>query len=132
VRVLVDTSVWSLAFRRHGPAEHAQVAKLSELAAGRDEVAITGTILQEVLQIFRDEIAFARIGAKLEPLVFLHLDRPAFIEAARIHRLCAAAGTTVSTADCQIATAAVRHKCSLLTADTDFERIARVCDLVLL
>jgi predicted nucleic acid-binding protein len=130
--VLVDTSVWSLAFRKRGPAEHAQVTKLAELAEARDEIAITGTILQEVLQTFRDESAFSLIEAKLEPLVFLTLGRVAFVEAARLHRRCAARGFSVSTADCQIATSALRYKCSLLTADSDFERIARVCDLSLL
>jgi predicted nucleic acid-binding protein len=39
---------------------------------------------------------------------------------------------SASTADCQIAAAAIRNRCFLLTADTDFERIARLSDLRLL
>ena len=132
MKVLVDTSVWSLALRKRGPAAHAQVAKLTQLIERRDELAITGTILQEVLQTFRDDAAVTKVAARLQPLAFLSLDRLAFVEAARLHRLCAARGNPVTTTDCQIATAAVRYRCPLLTADSDFERIARVCDLVLL
>jgi len=52
--------------------------------------------------------------------------------AADLHRACARRGVTVATIDCHIASAAMRHDCRLLTADGDFEQIARVATLKLI
>ena len=132
MRVVVDTSVWSLFLRKDGPASHAQVTKLTGLLEDQQEVAITGAILQEVLQAFRSEQTVAAMVQYLEPFPLLETDRETFIEAARIHRSCAAKGITASTIDCQIAAGALRHDHALLSADSDFGYIARVCDLMLL
>ena len=53
------------------------------------------------------------------------------VAAAGIHRACAQHGVSASTIDCQIAAAAIRCDCALLSADKDFERIARHCGLLL-
>ena len=126
MRVLVDTSVWSIALRRKGPAAHPKVELFAALLERGEEIVIVGVILQEILQAFRDEITVRRVSAYLEDVPLLELGRGVFAASARIHRECAAAGVAVSTVDCQIAAAAVSHRCALLTADRDFERIARV------
>jgi len=131
VRVLVDTSIWSLALRKKGPADHPGVLKLTELLREGEEVLLTGTILQEILQAFRADTTFRRVARYLEPFPLLPLERSDYVAAARIHRDCAEKGVSASTADCQIAAAAIRHRCALLTADRDFERMARHCELVL-
>lgn len=132
MNAVVDTSVWSLVFRKRGPADHAQVDKLIDLLNGLYDVAITGSILQEVLQAFRSDRAVENVTRTLRPITLLDLDRETSIEAARLFRNCAAAGIATSTIDCQIATIAIRHKYALLSADDDFTRIARVCDLALI
>jgi len=129
MRVLVDTSVWSLSLRKGGPARHATVEKLATLLLANEDVFLTGLILQEILQAFRSDPSFRRVAKHLEPFPLLDLERPDFIAAASLHRRCAAEGVSASTADCQIAAAAMRHGCVLLSADTDFERIARLSDL---
>ena len=129
MRVLIDTSVWSLAFRRGGPADHPTVSTLTSLLESDDDVFLTGIVLQEVLQAFRTDAAFRTMVDRLRPFPLLGLDRSDRIRAATLHRRCAASGIAASTADCEIATAAIRHDCRLLTADRDFERIARVSDL---
>ena len=53
MNVLVDTSVWSLLFRKTGPADHPGVRKLVKLLEAEGDVALTGVILQEILQAFR-------------------------------------------------------------------------------
>ena len=132
MKVLVDTSVWSLVMRKRGPEGHPQAEKLTRLIADQEEVAITGSILQEILQAFRSEATVERVERYLTPFPLLALDRATSIEGANLHRRCAAKGTSASTIDCQIAAAALLHQHALLSADADFERIARVCDLVLL
>jgi predicted nucleic acid-binding protein len=132
VNTVVDTSVWSLVLRKKGPADHATVDKLVDLLNGVYDVAITGSILQEVLQAFRSDRAVEEVTSMLRPITLLELDRETSIEAARLFRRCAAVGVTASTIDCQIAAIAVRHEYALLSADADFEQIARVCDLALI
>ena len=44
----------------------------------------------------------------------------------RFSAKCTSKGIAATTADCQIASAALEHDCYLLTADKDFERIARI------
>lgn len=132
MRVLVDTSVWSLALRRKGPADHPSVGALASLLRSGEDVFVSGLILQEVLQAFRSDASFRTILRHLEPFPLLDLGRSDYVAAATLHRRCAAKGLGVSTSDCQIAMAAIRHECLLLTADRDFERIARVSDLGLM
>ena len=48
--LLVDTSVWSLAFRRDVKAIEPEVDALKEALAGSDVVVTTGLVLQELLQ----------------------------------------------------------------------------------
>jgi hypothetical protein len=132
LRVLVDTSVWSLSLRKKGPADHPAVERLSELLRGGEDVFLTGSILQEILQAFRVESGFRRALEYFEPFPVLSLERSDHVTAARLHRACAQSGVSASTIDCQIAVAAIHNDCSLLTADRDFERIASHCELVLL
>ncbi len=131
MRVLVDTSVWSLSLRKEGPAEHPAVEKFVAMLRADEDVFLTGSILQEILQAFRSDSSFRMVARHLEPFPLLDLERSDFIASATLHRKCAARGVTASTADCQIATAAIRHDCLLLSADRDFERIARLSHLKL-
>lgn len=128
MKVLVDTSVWSLSFRKR-PTGHPAVAKLAALLRAGEDVFLTGLILQEILQAFRSDASFKKAAIHLEPFPLLELGRSDFIAAAALHRKCAAEGISVSTADCQIAMAAIRHDCLLLSADQDFTRIARISSL---
>jgi predicted nucleic acid-binding protein len=132
MRVLVDTSVWSLALRKKGPTDHAAVRILSAVLMANEDVFLSGLILQEILQAFRSEASFRTIRGYLEPFPLLDMTRPDYVFAANLHRHCASKGVSVSTADCQIAAAAIRHGCRLLTTDRDFERIARQSDLDLI
>ena len=113
------------------PAKHPAVEKLLALLHSGQDVFLTGLILQEILQAFRSDSSFRKVARHLEPFPLLELERPDFIAAAALHRKCAARGVTASTADCEIATAAIRKDCLLLSADQDFERFARLSDLKL-
>ncbi len=131
MRILVDTSVWASLFRKAGATDPPGVRRLGALLRGDEEVVLTGRILQEVLQGFRDEPAFRAVTADLESIPLLRSSRADFVAAAALHRRCAASDVSASTTDCQIASAAIRHGCHLLTSDRDFERIARLSPLKL-
>jgi hypothetical protein len=48
--MLVDTSVWSLAFRRDAPVSGPEVLTLRAAFDGGDAIVTTGLVLQELLQ----------------------------------------------------------------------------------
>ncbi len=129
MRFLVDTSVWSLALRRKGDRRHPSVLKLDRLLEQEEDIVLTATILQEILQGFRPDAVFQRLETALQSVPILDLNRETAVLAARIHRLCARHGITASTVDCQIAAAASQNRCHLLTADKDFVRMARIFPL---
>jgi predicted nucleic acid-binding protein len=52
VTLLVDTSVWSLAFRRDVESTAPEVKALRAAIGGGDSIVTTGLILQELLQGF--------------------------------------------------------------------------------
>lgn len=129
MRILVDTSVWSLALRKGGPAEHRTVKKLDSCLNADEDLFLTSIVLQEILQAFRSEVTARRVSEYLRPFPILSLDRQGIDSAARLFRSCRAKGVAATTIDCQIAATALQHDCRLLTADRDFERIATVSRL---
>ncbi len=50
--LFVDTSVWSLAFRRDAPKPSPEVNALKDALEGGEPVVTTGLVLQELLQGF--------------------------------------------------------------------------------
>jgi predicted nucleic acid-binding protein len=100
--------------------------------SAHEDLVLTGSILQEILQAFRPEPTFRKVAARLEPFPLLELDRAGYLAAARLHRRCASRGVTVSTVDCQIAVASISNDCALLSTDRDFHRIAEHSKLRLL
>lgn len=131
MRVLVDTSVWSLALRRGGPADHPAVARLRDLLEFGDDLFLAGLVLQEILQAFRSETAASQVAEYLEPFPLLPFDSDTSLAAARLYRRCLGKGLGASTIDCHIAASAIENDCQLLTTDRDFERLARICPLEL-
>ena len=130
--VLVDTSVWSLLYRKDGPRRHPKVLILQQLLEQNEDVSITGSILQEILQAFRRDRQFDRVANFFRPFGIIELERTDYIAAAKLHRDCASKGVAASTIDCQIAIASIKHDCLLLTADKDFHHIAGLCQFRLL
>jgi predicted nucleic acid-binding protein len=123
--VLVDTSVWVEFFRRPSRIDLPTVVDL-------DEVVTCLPVVQEVLQGFRDEEAFAlaRDAMLALPLVEAPLRQELFEEAVSLYRRARAAGFTVrSSVDCLIAACALRHGLSVLHRDRDFGFLARVSPL---
>ncbi len=93
---------------------------------------LLGIILQEVLQGFRIERVSDRLNRRLQPFELLLLERRHYVAAARLRRRCSSRGVTTSTIDSLIASAAIDHRCRLLTTDDDFKHISEVTRLRLL
>ncbi len=133
MRVLVDTSVWSLALRRAAPANpHPAAQTLRRLIEAEQAVCLIGVILQEVLQGVRDHTQFLRLRNLLRPFPLLDLARADFEAAAQLRNHCQFHGIQAGTIDFLIAAASIRHDCAILTTDRDFTHIARLSSLRLL
>jgi hypothetical protein len=123
--VLVDTSVWVEFFRKPSRIDLPDVVDL-------DEVVTCLPVLQEVLQGFREEAAFAlaRDAMLALPMVESPLRQEVFEEAVGLYRRARAQGLTVrSSVDCLIAACALRHGLTVLHRDRDFGVLARVSPL---
>ena len=132
MNVLVDTSVWSLAFRRKQESDDPAVKLLRELVVSGQPVFYLGVILTEVLQGIRSETLFRQIEQQFDVLELITPTKHDYVCAAKLSQVCRQAGITVGTIDYLIAATAIEHSCSLLTTDKDFEYIARVSPLALM
>ena len=123
--VLVDTSVWIEVFRKSSPFS-------LESAVDFDEVVTCLPVVQEILQGFRDERAFAlaRDAMLALPTVESPLRSDVFLHATELYRRARRAGRTVRSAtDCLIAACAIRHSLTVLHRDRDFDSLTEVSEL---
>ena len=130
MKVLVDTSVWSLALRRRASLDRPEVHELRSLI-DEGRVAIIGPIRQELLSGIRTRDAFERLRGLLaafrdEPLVTSDYER-----AAEQFNLCRISGIQGSNTDFLICAAAERRQLPILTTDADFVRFAAVLPIAL-
>lgn len=122
--LLVDTSVWSLAFRRDATKPSLEVDALRGALEGGDSVVTTGLVLQELLQGFSGPRDRKQIIDRFAALPLLSPDRLDHIEAAELRNRCRRAGVQVGTIDAILARLCIRHDLTLLTTDNDFAGIA--------
>jgi hypothetical protein len=86
--MLVDTSVWSLAFRRDAPDSGPEVLTLRAAIDGGDAIVTTGLVLQELLQGFAGPRARRDIVQRFAALPLLVPDRQDYIHAADMRNVC--------------------------------------------
>jgi predicted nucleic acid-binding protein len=129
VTLFVDTSVWSLAFRRDHVSAAPEVRVLRDALEGGDTIVVTGLVLQELLQGFSGPKARKDIIDRFAALPLLAPDRQDHIDAAELRNRCRRAGLQIGTIDAVIAQLCIRHGLTLLTTDNDFVLAARHCPL---
>lgn len=127
--LFVDTSVWSLAFRRDVVSQAAEVTALRQALEGGQSVVTTGLILQELLQGFAGPRARKDIIERFAALPLLTPDRQDYIDAAELRNRCRRAGLQMGTIDALFAQLCVRHALTMLTTDQDFVGAASHCSL---
>jgi predicted nucleic acid-binding protein len=111
VTLFVDTSVWSLAFRRNA-------------LEGGETIVTTGLVLQELLQGFAGPRARRDIIDRFTALPLLSPDRQDHIAAAELRNRCRRGGVQIGTIDALLAQLCIRHELTMLTTDKDFGRVA--------
>jgi len=130
MRVLVDTSVWSLARRRDSPEVKPPERELRELLR-EGRVAIVGPIRQELLSGVRTEPQWKQLRGRLRAFGDVALEREDYEEAALCFNRCRAAGAQGSSVDFLICAVALRRKFAIFATDVDFNHYSLVIPLKL-
>jgi len=125
VKMLVDTSVWSLALRRDAPPDIPQVQVLTKALLGEGDIYTTGIVIQELLQGFNGASDSEKVVSKLSSLALIVPDLNDHVEAAKLRNLCRRKGVQTGTIDALIARLAIRYEIALLTTGKDFQNIAK-------
>jgi predicted nucleic acid-binding protein len=129
--LFVDTSIWSLAFRRDAPSTTPEERELVRAIEAGEMLFTTGLVLQELLQGFSGPRARDRILDRFSALPLLVPDRHDHVDAAELRNRCRRGGIQVGTIDALLAQLCIRYDLTMLTSDNDFRNIDRHCALKL-
>ena len=130
MKVLVDTSIWSMALRRGKGNASAEAEELRNLI--RDHrVQMIGPIRQEILSGIRSESQFRKLQRYLMSFPDLPILTEDYVTAARFFNLCRSKGIQGSNTDFLICAVAVRIKSHIYTTDMDFTLFSEHVPIVL-
>jgi len=130
--VLVDTPVWSLAYRRKRPtiSEQAIVDELRSCIE-KDRAVMIGPVRQEVLSGMADLSRLELLRTTLRAYEDLPLVVDDFEQAAVMNSRCRAVGVQGSHIDFLICAVSRRYNASIFTTDADFSSYAKHLDITL-
>ena len=131
MRILVDTSVWSLALRRSSGVVNEEAILLKTIIEQGENIYLLGIILQEVLQGIRTSKDFLALKEYFKAFPLIDLTREDYVKAAELRNQLIGKGRQSSTIDVLIASAAISHSCHLFTSDKHFTHIAEHSELKL-
>jgi len=135
MKVLVDTSVWSLALRRQSQDLSAEdqkiVTKLKDIISENRAVLI-GSIRQEILSGIAQESQFLLLKEKLNNFKDLIITIEDYELAAELYNNCRHKGITGSHTDFLICAVAKNNSLAIFSTDQDFPRLQEVIDFELI
>jgi predicted nucleic acid-binding protein len=124
MKVIVDTSVWSLALRR-GDQDHIPCADELRGLIQDHRVQMMGPIRQEILSGIRSESQFNTLKKHLDNFPDLPIISEDYVEAARYFNLCRSKGIQGSNTDFLVCSLCVRNELPIYTIDKDFKLFAK-------
>jgi predicted nucleic acid-binding protein len=130
MKVIVDTSVWSLALRRDKGDSPATVQELRHIIHDH-RAQMIGPIRQEILSGVRSKSQFKKLRKHLESFPDLPILTEDYVTAAQFFNHCRSKGIQGSNTDFLICAVAVRNKLSIYTTDKDFEMFSKYIQIVL-
>jgi len=123
VKVIIDTSIWSLALRRKAsrlnPTEKKIINELMELI-NDSRVILIGPIRQEILSGINSELQFELLKNKLRAFENLDIKIEDYETASRYFNVCRKNGIQGSQVDYLICAVASNNKFSIFSTDKDF------------
>lgn len=131
MKVLVDTSIWSLALRRKSTATNEAITSALASLVEDGRVVMIGPIRQELLSGIKDRAQFERLREHLRAFPDLPLTTEDHEDAAAFFNQCRNRGIQGSNTDFLICAIAVRNGFSIFTDDEDFGHFAKVLPISL-
>jgi len=127
--VLVDTSIWSLALRRHpshlSTSERLLTNSLRELIQ-EGRVQLLGAVRQEILTGIREHTKFRKIRSELRDFEDVALTFEDYENAASMSNLCRQSGIAATPIDMLICAVSQLRGWRVFTADRDFIHFSKV------
>ena len=126
MKLLVDTSVWSLALRRKdaaslSPEEQRLRSELTKAIQG-GRVAMIGLIRQELLSGIREQAQFEKVKSAIAPFADEQIETVDHEHAAQLYNECRGHGFEVGPVDMLICAVAVRRNWQVLSSDSGLNR----------
>lgn len=119
MRVIIDTSVWSLALRRNDPEENEYVFELKELIK-EVRAQLIGPVRQELLHGIKSKKQFNLLKKHLRGFEGPEIEIEDYELAAEFFNTARKNGIQASNTDFLICAISKRHKMPILTTDNDF------------
>jgi len=121
MKVLVDTPIWSLAFRKKGVNNSSNIIVKNLINLIQDErIAIIGSIRQEVLSGISDMNKFCEIRNKMAIFLDYNMHTNDYEFAAECSNECRRNGIQGSHTDFLICAVAIKNGWEIFTEDIDF------------
>lgn len=119
MKVIVDTDIWSEAFRRREEAHSDYVFELRSLIE-EGRVQMIGIIRMEILCGLRETSHFEKIEKRLRSFPDRELGASIFVQAARFFNLCQSKGIQGSNNDFLLCACSMNWQIPILSKDKDF------------
>ena len=131
MKILVDTSIWSLAFRRNKQRDsHTEIIELQELIR-EVRVQMIGPIRQELLSGIKEKPQFLKLKKILVAFPDLPLDSEDFELAAEYFNTLRRKGIQGSNTDFLICAVSTRNNLPIFSNDDDFNHYKKYIPIVL-
>lgn len=120
MKIIVDTSIWSLALRRKKRQSFSEV-KILESLIDNQRICMLGPIRQEILSGIKDNKQFAQLKDILSAFDDFPLTTKDYEKAAEFFNLCRSKGIQGSNTDYLICAVSSNNRFPIFTSDKDFE-----------
>ena len=130
MKVIVDTSVWSLALRRSTTIASAETIELKKLIQNQS-VVMLGCIRQELLSGIRELAWYEHLRERLSAFPNQILNENCYELAAKMFNECRAKGVQGSNTNFLICAAAQLNQLAIYTTDQDFIHYQKILGISL-
>ncbi len=130
MKVIIDTSIWSLALRREKSQDISILSKLESLI-NDFRVQLIGPIRQELLSGIKSEIQFKKLKTYLRSFPDYQIQSDDFELAAQFFNQCRSKGVQGSNTDFLICAIAINNNWQIFTSDQDFLHFQKIVPIQL-
>jgi predicted nucleic acid-binding protein len=130
MKVIVDTSIWSLALRRKKKQSTLEIRILESLIDNQN-ACIIGPIRQEILSGIKENKQFLQLKEFLSAFDDLPISTKDYELAAEYYNICRSKGIQGSNTDFLICAVSHNNRFPIFTSDRDFETFSKYISIAL-